>query len=465
LVRRETAAVASSLANSVLESFTVIVGILLQCITFCNNCNTTNSIVLATVSDAFDFDRSEQFLFRSFDLYFSKFRVFCRRASLPTKLYCVNTDQLHLPGFPAETPRHLSRGPNLRLSRHVILAKWPYRDGLNPYSVKSTLDWHNVTHIGRWDIEKITCDFGQFLRHSRRATGQSWRESVFILSDDLFFSLSGSMGGERELDLWTTCREKADRQLEYLRSRYLLPERKVAEVDHFFVLTVGGGQVDARRVTVPPFYFSDDDLELHYGAEFCHWSSSFLTKLDKPKIGLTILQGSPGTGKTSYLRHLVHQLRRNHRFYYLPVTVYPLLAAPTTVDFWLSQNEFNANQRRVVIIEDAEPLLMQRAADNHDSLSNLLNIADGFLGAFLNLQIICTINTPIDKIDPALLRPGRLLAKYTFRRLSFEQAQRLAAAKALTISVQQSYSLAEIYNDEIGNFSAEPTRPTGFSPN
>lgn len=76
----------------------------------------------------------------------------------------------------------------------------------------------------------------------------------------------------------------------------------------------------------------------------------------------------------------------------------------------------------MVIIEDAETLLMQRASDNHDALSNLLNIADGFLGAFLNLQIICTINTPIDKIDPALLRPGRLLASYTFKRLSFEQA-------------------------------------------
>jgi hypothetical protein len=377
----------------------------------------------------------------------------------------VDTDQPQLRNIPAETPRPLSRKPALPLSRHVILAKWPYRDGLNPYSVKSILDWHNVTCIGRWDVEKITCDFGQFLRHSRRAAGQSWGESVFILRDDLFFSISGSMGGERELDLWTTCREKADRELEHLKSRYLLPERKVAEADQFFVLTVGGGQVDARRVTVRPFYFSEDDLELHYGAEFCHWSSSFLTKLDKPKIGLTILQGSPGTGKTSYLRHLVHQLGRSHRFYYLPVTVYPMLAAPATVDFWLSQNEFHAHQRRVVIIEDAEPLLMQRAADNHDSLSNLLNIADGFLGAFLNLQIICTINTPIEKIDRALLRPGRLLAKYTFRRLSFEQAQRLAAAKALTISVQQSYSLAEIYNDGAGDYSAESNRRAGFSRN
>jgi ATPase family associated with various cellular activities (AAA) len=343
------------------------------------------------------------------------------------------------------------------------MANWPYRDGLDPFSVKVTLDWHNVTQIGRWNVEKIACDFGQFLRHSRCTADRSWRESAFILSDELFFSLSASMGGERVLDLWATCRQQADRKLEYLRSRYLLPERKAAEADYFFVLTVCSGQVDARRVAVSPFYFSEEDLELHYGPEFCDWYCNFLEKLNQPKIGLTILQGSPGTGKTSFLRHLVHQLRHSHRFYYLPVTVYPLLAAPATVDFWLGQIEYHSNQRRVVMIEDAETLLMQRGADNHDSLSNLLNLADGFLGTFLNLQIICTVNTPIDKIDPALLRPGRLLAKYTFNRLSFEQAQKLAKAKSLTISVQQSYSLAEIYNDRAGDYSSELNRPAGFS--
>ena len=345
------------------------------------------------------------------------------------------------------------------------MAHWPYRDIFDPFSVTSVLDWHNVTQIGRWDVDKIARDFGEFLRHSRRTAARSWRESVFVLSDELFFSLSASMGGERILDLWAISRKEAVRKLDDLRSHYLLPERKAVEVDYFFVLTINGPEVDARRVAVSPFYFSEEDLQLHYGAQFCDWCHSFLEKLNQPKIGLTILQGAPGTGKTSFLRHLVHQLRRSHRFYYLPVTVYPLLAAPATVDFWLRQIENHSDQRRVVIIEDAETLLMQRGADNHDALSNLLNLADGFLGTFLNLQIICTVNTSIDKIDPALLRPGRLLAKHTFKRLSFEQAQKLAGAKSLTISVQQTYSLAEIYNDGAGDYSSESERPAGFSSN
>src|SRR5437867_11166474 len=56
-------------------------------------------------------------------------------------------------------------------------------------------------------------------------------------------------------------------------------------------------------------------------------------------MGLTILQDPPGTGQTSHLRYLVHELRSAHRFYYLPVTVYPILASPTAVDLWASENE------------------------------------------------------------------------------------------------------------------------------
>ena len=353
--------------------------------------------------------------------------------------------------------------PTLQLPRHFILTYWPHQNLFDPFSVRVALDWHNVAQIGRWDVEKMARDFGQFLRHSRRTGSRSWRESVFVLSDELFFSVSASMGGERVLSLWAISKAEADQKLADLRSQYLLPEREVLERDHFFVLTINGPEVDARRVSVSPFYFSDEDLALHYGTQFCDWSQAFFEKLNQPKIGLTILQGAPGTGKTSFLRHVVHQLRRNHRFYYLPVTVYPLLAAPATVDFWLKEIENYSEQRRVVIIEDAETLLMQRGADNHDALSNLLNLADGFLGTFLNLQIICTVNTSIDKIDPALLRPGRLLAKYTFNRLSFEQAQKLAAAKSLTISVQQSYSLAEIYNNGTEDGFSELERPPGFS--
>ena len=251
--------------------------------------------------------------------------------------------------------------------------------------------------------------------------------------------------------------------MERLKTRYLLPDKKRPEVAQFYVLTVSHRGVEARRITLPPAHLNQQELELHYGLKFCQWDHWFQRKLHHVKTGLTILQGEPGTGKTSYLRHLVHQLRTTHCFYYLPVTAYPMLAAPSTVDFWLLENEFHGEKQKIAIMEDAETLLMERASDNHESLSNLLNIADGFLGTFLKLHVICTVNAPIERLDPAVTRPGRLLTHYLFKRLPAQQAQVLAKIKGFTIPDQESYSLAEIYGQNRQMFFVKSGRPVGFA--
>ena len=43
------------------------------------------------------------------------------------------------------------------------------------------------------------------------------------------------------------------------------------------------------------------------------------------------------------------------------------------------------------------------------------------------------VNCPLERVDPALLRPGRLLASYSFERLSAAEAQALADAEGLTM--------------------------------
>jgi ATP-dependent 26S proteasome regulatory subunit len=74
----------------------------------------------------------------------------------------------------------------------------------------------------------------------------------------------------------------------------------------------------------------------------------------------------------------------------------------------------------------------------------LLNIGDGFLGEHLKLHILATTNVPIQKLDAALLRPGRLIAVRQFRRLSHTEATRLCCAKGLDLPRQEDFSLAEL---------------------
>ncbi|MEI6434184.1 MAG: hypothetical protein WCP32_05010 [Bacteroidota bacterium] len=52
--------------------------------------------------------------------------------------------------------------------------------------------------------------------------------------------------------------------------------------------------------------------------------------------------------------------------------------------------------------------------------------SDRLLSDCLNIQIICSFNTDISKVDSAPMRKGRLIAKYEFKELAIEKAQKLS---------------------------------------
>jgi hypothetical protein len=268
---------------------------------------------------------------------------------------------------------------------------------------------------------------------------------VFATETDLFIAVSEHTPGHHILRLWARSAGQADAEFRKLRASYFREKSADEENSYFFVLTIRGGEPDTRLFKIEPTGQTRDDLILHYGEDFAEWHQQFIGELNTRRGGLTILRGEPGTGKTTYLRHLLYELRETHRFYYLPPSAYPMLSSPLCVDFWLGENEKHATLKKVVVLEDAEALSAERHPDNQESLSTLLNIGDGFLGDFLQMHVICTMNAPIGRLDPAIKRSGRLIAARQFQRLSWPQAERLARAKALDLTFRESYSLAEIY--------------------
>ena len=113
-----------------------------------------------------------------------------------------------------------------------------------------------------------------------------------------------------------------------------------------------------------------------------------------------------------------------------------------------------------MILEDSDAALMTRAGDNRNKVSALLNLSDGMLGDFLRLQIFCTINCSIAEIDPALLRPGRIIEHRIFERMSHLQARSLAEKLGVTLPGIADYSLAEVF---AGQSAETNTRPSiGF---
>ena len=91
-------------------------------------------------------------------------------------------------------------------------------------------------------------------------------------------------------------------------------------------------------------------------------------------------------------------------------------------------------------------------------ISMLLNLTDGLLGGNLGIKIICTFNANFNKIDSALLRKGRLIAKYEFKELSIGKSQSLSDSLGFKTMIEKEMTLAEIYNQSEEDFGGKGER-------
>ena len=198
-------------------------------------------------------------------------------------------------------------------------------------------------------------------------------------------------------------------------------------------------------------YDSRYDFSMLYPDEFMPIADNIDSFIKGGKSGMVILHGLQGSGKTSYIRKLIHD-NPERRFVYLPMTMAAHLSSPDFVSFLHEKMRDS-----VVILEDCEQILESRDSGNGGgAISTLLNMSDGLLADGLNIQFICTFNAEIGMIDKALLRKGRLIDKYEFGKLGMEKAKMLAELiHGSSEFVKGDMSLAEIFNMGSDNHAQE----------
>lgn len=197
------------------------------------------------------------------------------------------------------------------------------------------------------------------------------------------------------------------------------------------------------------------DLNLFYEDDFKEVDEVIRKRLSqKNDKGIVLLHGLPGTGKTTYLRYLVGKIKK--RVLFLSPSVAGNLMNPDFIELLID------NPNTVLIIEDAENIIMDRKYSSSSSVSNLLNISDGLLADFLNVQLICTFNSSLTMVDSALMRKGRLIAKYEFGKLGVEKANRLSNHFGFDKLIDQPMTIAEIANPNEKAQPVERTEVIGF---
>ena len=181
------------------------------------------------------------------------------------------------------------------------------------------------------------------------------------------------------------------------------------------------------------------DLNLFYEDDFKEVNDVICKRLNNNNDkGIVLLHGLPGTGKTTYLRYLIGKIKKKVLF------ISPGIAGEIMNPDFIQLLVNNPNT--VLIIEDAENVIRDRKMNTNASVSNLLNISDGLLADFLNVQLICTFNSSLTMVDSALMRKGRLIAKYEFGKLGIEKSKRLSAHLGFDIVIDKPMTIAEITN-------------------
>ncbi len=304
----------------------------------------------------------------------------------------------------------------------------------------------------KWFTETYKSEIKDFYFDKRYYNGSKAAELddiFYILYDDLLVDFDTNCSTVRFLFRKTEMK-KVEAVINGVKK---FKERKPKRKPEISLLVATNRGIDTKSLQISKPKLNIED---NYNDDFKDIHQTILRRLSKKNDkGLVLLHGKPGTGKTYYIRYLISTLKKNVIF--LPPNMAGAITNPDLISILID------NPNCIFVIEDAENIVFPREKNGHSPVSALLNISDGLLSDCLNIQIVCSFNTDITKVDSALMRKGRLIAKYEFKELEVEKAKMLSQKLGFKNALNSPMTLTAIYNQGEQEFQqVKRYHPIGF---
>lgn len=228
----------------------------------------------------------------------------------------------------------------------------------------------------------------------------------------------------------------------------ILSEIKILSQNEGY-LTLKPIQIAPQNTPLSTNYESTFEQEVH---------QKLLTKIgSENRNGLVILNGEPGTGKSAYIKTLIHSLSKLDNVKKRDIIMLTRSEVPS-INTPFFKTVLSEASSPIVIIEDGDLLVKDRR--NPDSMYDiLLGLSDTIIAEFLNVTFIITTNLKSKELDPAIRRKGRLLLRHTFTKRTKSEALAIASHYNLNTDLIEKLfknendltTLAEIFNAEDDN--------------
>lgn len=325
---------------------------------------------------------------------------------------------------------------------------------------KEYYDEHPDTEMLEFDlnagVEYFANEYGAKIIDDSRINekNEMFERQTYIIFDDLHLLMYIESSPAKMCMYYDDVNTMLKMKDEYCKFLYRITDgNKIKKKISYIVMD--GNQYTTIESDIKHFSI-DIDEQYNDDFEVCHESIKKFLNEDK-KSGLVILSGDVGTGKTTYLRHLIETTKR--RFVYLTSDLANALTDPSFIPFLYRL------KGSILVLEDCENLVRSREAGNYSTgISSILNMCDGLMGDVFDLKIIATFNTDVSKIDKALLRKGRLICRYEFNKLAANKSTALLKKLGKDIEATEPMSLADIYNYDVnvGNNAQTNRKKIGF---
>ena len=186
------------------------------------------------------------------------------------------------------------------------------------------------------------------------------------------------------------------------------------------VITFYNTYYNTQRDEINTSSMTIDCVEANKIAPIAHYPyldkdpEQFANDFMKSRSNVVLLVGPPGTGKSTYLRAV------SNAFYNVERDIYIMNSDQVLNSANLDEFIKATAKGSIFIIEDADRLVGKRS-DGNAQMSMLLNQIDGIVVSDKKF-IISTNLASINKVDEALIRPGRCYSVLNFRKLKHTEA-------------------------------------------